>query len=142
MSDYVSDSETEAAAMEPFQTTDLNPTIEQYFKTLNAGDFQATADLFAVDGILQPPFDAELVGPEAIATYLQAEAKGLHLLPLRSSDRALDTGDIEFDIRGRVQTPLLQVNVAWRFILNPEQQLLRAEIKLLASMVELLTFRQ
>jgi SnoaL-like domain len=132
----------ETVQMEQIQVGSLHPVIEQYFQTLNAGEFQATAALFAENGILHPPFEAELVGPEEIATYLQAEAKDLHLVPLKSSDRILETGDTEFDIRGRVKTPLLQVNVAWRLILNPAQQLLRAEVKLLATLAELLPFRQ
>lgn len=131
----------ETAQMEQFQDGSLHPVIEQYFQTLNAGEFQVTAELFAEHGILHPPFEAEVVGPEAIATYLQAEAKDLRLVPLRSRDRTLETGDTEFDIRGRVHTPLLRVNVAWRLILNPEQQLLTAEVKLLASLAELLPFR-
>jgi len=138
----ISNSTIDASETESIQTGSLHPVIEQYFQTLNAGEFPATAELFAEHGVLHPPFASEIIGPEAIATYLQAEAKELHLVPRRSRDRLLETGDTEFDIRGRVQTPLLSVNVAWRFILNPEQQLLMAEVKLLATLAELLPLRQ
>ena len=43
------------------------PQVLQYFETLNAGNFQATAALFAEDGILEAPFEDSLHGKEAIA---------------------------------------------------------------------------
>lgn len=33
------------------------PTILGYFATLNAGEFDTTADLFADDGVMYPPQD-------------------------------------------------------------------------------------
>ena len=46
------------------------PTVLRYFETLNAGDFENTAALFAADGAIHPPFESGIVGPEAIAAYL------------------------------------------------------------------------
>ncbi|MBD2465099.1 nuclear transport factor 2 family protein [Oscillatoria sp. FACHB-1407] len=117
------------------------PVILTYFETLNAGDFQATADLFAESGVLRPPFDEELVGREAIAQYLAAEAKGMKFQPLMATYGVLETGDTEFTITGKVQTALFGVNVAWNFVLNPDSQILSVQIKLLAGLEELLNLK-
>lgn len=119
-----------------------HPVISQYFETLNAGAFEATRQLFAADGVLQPPFEAPIVGPEAIAAYLEAEAKGFILQPQQATKDLLEDGGTEFQVVGRVQTPVFSVNVAWLFILNPHQEILLAKIKLLASLQELVKFRQ
>ena len=52
------------------------PTILRYFETLNAGDFEAGAALFAPDGVMYPPFESGITGSGAIANYLQQEAQG------------------------------------------------------------------
>jgi hypothetical protein len=41
------------------------PSILRYFETLNAGEFEATAALFAVDGVMRPPFESDIVGTDA-----------------------------------------------------------------------------
>jgi hypothetical protein len=56
------------------------PIIERYFDSLNAGEFEQTASLFALNGELHPPFESAIVGQDAIATYLGTEAKGMTLL--------------------------------------------------------------
>jgi hypothetical protein len=117
------------------------PTILRYFEALNAGDFDAASILFAIDGALQPPFEASIVGAEAIATYLKAEAQGITLKPREGTATALEDGCTEIQITGRVKTTLFEVNVAWRFILSPQQEILLAKIKLLASPKELLNLR-
>ena len=117
------------------------PVILRYFETLNEGAFQATGELFAVDGELQPPFEQAVVGADAIATYLETEAKGFKLLPRQGVIKLLDSGHTEVQVAGKVQTPLFSVNVSWLFILNLEKKLLLAKIKLLASPQELLSLR-
>jgi hypothetical protein len=118
------------------------PVIAQYFETLNAGDFAAAASLFAEDGTLAPPFDDPLVGPEAIAQYLGAEAKGMLLRPIKGTSKVLDNGDVEFNIAGKVQTSLFGVHVAWYFVLNSEAKILAVRVKLLASLEELLKLKR
>lgn len=118
------------------------PVILKYFETLNAGDFQAAGELFAPEGSLLPPFDQPIVGPAAIATYLQQEAKGFVLQPCEGTAQRLEDGCTEFQIVGKVQTPLFAVNVAWRFVLSPEREILLTKIKLLAALQELLSLRQ
>lgn len=117
------------------------PTILRYFETLNAGEFQATGQLFAVAGVMHPPFEQAIVGADAIAAYLQMEARGFTLQPQEGIVRSLDDGCKEVQVAGIVQTPLFAVNVSWRFILNDEDKLLLAKIKLLASPQELLKLR-
>lgn len=117
-------------------------TILNYFQTLNAGDFSATAALFAADGELNPPFESAVVGPEAIATYLEQEATGMQLLPKQGTAEEMENGYTQIQVKGRVKTPLFSVNVGWIFVLNAQQEIAAATIKLLASPQELLSLRR
>lgn len=116
--------------------------VLRYFQTMNAADYEATAALFAPTGAMHPPFEQPIEGKEAIAAYLTAEAKGMQLLPNQGTAEPLEEDKIQFQIRGRVQTPLFGVNVAWIFILNSEREIVYAKIKLLASPQELLQLRR
>ncbi|MEW6494577.1 MAG: nuclear transport factor 2 family protein [Cyanobacteriota bacterium] len=118
------------------------PVVLRYFQTLNAGDYQATAALFADMGAMHPPFEQPIEGSEAIATYLEAEAKGMQLLPRQGIVEFLEDGQTQFQVTGKVQTPLFGVNVTWIFILNSEREFLYAKIKLLGSPQELLGLRR
>jgi hypothetical protein len=46
-------------------TTDLTiegiteSVVVRYFETMNAGDYEATASLFADSGVMQPPFESQ-----------------------------------------------------------------------------------
>ena len=123
---------------EQMPIADLNePVISNYFQTLNAGEFQATAALFAKDGALQPPFETAIVGAAAIVAYLEAEARGLMLQPQRVTVHTLADGCTEYQVGGRVKTPLFSVNVGWRLVLSPQKQICLARVKLLASLEEL-----
>lgn len=118
------------------------PVILQYFNTLNGGDFAATSQLFAGDGVLQPPFDEGVVGATAIAAYLEREAKGFILQPLQGVETQSENGCTEYEILGNVQTSMFSVNVCWRFMLNSASQIELVKVKLLASLQELLHLRQ
>ncbi len=113
------------------------PQVLRYFETLNAGDFQETAALFAEDGILEAPFEDRLNGQEAIANYLQAEAQGMQLRPQEGISQTLDNGQQQIRVMGKVRTPLFWVNVAWQFILHPGGEIAVVTVKLLASLQEL-----
>jgi len=117
-------------------------TVEQYFALLNAGQFDEVAALFAPEGILYPPFEAGLVGSEAIATYLKAEAKGMRLQPRQIICESLPTGEMQFQVNGKVQTPLFGVNVAWYFVINGRNEILSVGVKLLAALEELLHLKR
>ncbi|HEY9823237.1 MAG TPA: ketosteroid isomerase family protein [Candidatus Sericytochromatia bacterium] len=116
--------------------------VLRYFETMNAGDYDATASLFADTGVMQPPFEEPIEGRDAIATYLKAEAKGMKLSPRKGMAETLEDDQTQIQVSGKVQTPVFGVNVSWIFILSPEQEILFTKIKLLASPQELLSIRR
>ncbi|WP_414755996.1 nuclear transport factor 2 family protein [Anabaena sp. CCY 9910] len=118
------------------------PTILQYFATLNAGEFAATAVLFAVDGVMYPPFESGIVGTDAIAAYLQQEAQGIKADPQQGIAEISEDGQTQVQVSGKAQTSWCGVNVLWLFTLNPEKQITHTQIKLLASPQELLALRR
>lgn len=117
------------------------PTILQYFIHLNTGDFAAVSQLFAVDGVLQPPFEERVIGRDAIATYLEREAKGFVLQPQTGHSIELENNCTELKLSGKVQTSWFAVNIRWTFILNPLKEIFLVEVKLLAALEELLPLR-
>lgn len=126
-------------SIDNFTTDDLvkNNTLF-YFATINAEEFQATADLFAEEGVLYPPFESAIVGREAIDAYLAREAKGIKLLPDRVITYIETIEATLYRIMGKVQTPLFSVNVAWEFKLSSQLEILSVKIELLAKLEELL----
>ncbi len=114
------------------------PTVLRYFETMNAGDFEATSALFAADGVLHPPFESGIIGPELIAAYLKQEAQGMKLEPRQGIGKTLDSEQMQFQVTGKVQTSWCGVNVSWLFGLNQQREIITATIKLLASPQELL----
>jgi len=135
-------------ATESVSTTELKieglnePVVLRYFETMNASEFEATAALFAEDGAMNPPFESPIVGPDAIASYLKAEAQGFILSPRQGIAETLEDTNTQVQVSGKVQTPVFGINVSWLFILNPERQIISATIKLLASPQELLNLRR
>lgn len=124
--------EADAIDLKPFQAV-----LDTYFETMNAQAFEQTAALFSEKGILRPPFEASVVGPEAIAAYLTQEAIGMKLIPLETNFAPLADGNLEAQVSGKVQTALFGVNVAWFFVLNSDAEIVSAHIKLLASLQDL-----
>ncbi|HEY9599716.1 MAG TPA: nuclear transport factor 2 family protein [Cyanophyceae cyanobacterium] len=118
------------------------PAVVRYFETMNAGDYEATASLFAEQGVMYPPFEEAIEGKTAIATYLKTEAKGMQLAPSKGTAETPENEQTQIQVTGKVQTPLFGVNVAWIFVLNSQQEILSARIKLLASPQELLSLRR
>jgi hypothetical protein len=116
--------------------------VLRYFQTMNAGEYDATAALFAPTGVMHPPFEQPIEGPDAIASYLKVEAKGMKLFPRKGTVETLENDQIQFQLSGKVQTPVFGVNVGWIFILNARREILYAKIKLLASPQELLSLRR
>lgn len=115
--------------------------ISRYFESLSAEDFLATAHLFAAEGTLYPPFESAVTGREAIVAYLETEAKGLRLSPLSYAADRLEDGHIQYQVMGKVQTPLFGVNVGWIFVLNAAAEIVSVQIKLLAALEELLKLK-
>ncbi|ACB50093.1 unknown [Crocosphaera subtropica ATCC 51142] len=118
------------------------PIIKQYFETLNQANFSETAKLFTINGILKPPFEPPIEGQEAIASYLQQEAREMILLPLEEALETMEIGHTLAEIKGKVTTALFTVNVAWIFILNYQKEIVSVEVKLLASLEELVNLKR
>ena len=122
-----------------------DPTVLGYFAAMNADDFEAALALFTPDGALQPPFQKPIVGHELIAAYMSAEAQGLNIMPKQGISEDLPDGSKQIKITGVVQTPWFGVNVgmniAWRFLLNPQGKIFFVAIDMLASPAELLSLR-
>lgn len=115
--------------------------IEQYFQALNAEEFQTAACLFAPNGVLYPPFHEGVVGREAIAHYLEEEAKGIKLFPVNYSTQPSELGSTEHTITGKVQTSMFHVNASWCISVNAGSEIQSVKVKLLASLVELMNLQ-
>ncbi|AFZ00975.1 ketosteroid isomerase family protein [Calothrix sp. PCC 6303] len=117
------------------------PLINHYFATINDEDFQETANLFANEGKMYPPFDSVLLGRDAILLYLQKEAKGMKLLPDSVTIQESTIESTHYQVTGKVQTPLFTVNVSWYFVIS-QSQIISVKVKLLAALQELLQFQK
>jgi hypothetical protein len=119
-----------------------NPTILNYMDNMNANDFGSLIQLFANDGALQPPFQRPIVGKDAILRFFNEECQNLNLLPERGISEPAEDGYTQIKVTGKVQTPwfgaAVGMNMAWRFLLNPENKIFFVAIDLLASPKELL----
>ena len=119
-----------------------NPTVLAYMNNLNANDFDALVDLFTPDGALQPPFRRPIVGKESVLQFFREECQNLKLMPERGVSEIADGGFTQIKVTGKVQTPWfgagVGMNIAWRFLLNPENKIFFVAIDLLASPKELL----
>lgn len=122
----------------------INPTVNSYMDLLNANDFDNLIKLFLPDGALQPPFQKPIVGTDAILRFFREDCQNLNLLPERGFSEPTDGDYTQIKVTGRVQTPWfgagIGMNVAWRFLLNPEGKIYFVAIDLLASPAELLKF--
>lgn len=117
-------------------------TITQYMENLNANDFEALIALFAEDGALQPPFQRPIVGKENVLRFFREECQNLKLTPERGVVEPTDDGYTQIKVTGTCQTPWfganVGMNIAWRFLLNPEGKIFFVAVDLLASAKELL----
>ncbi len=142
MSDNTTPTQQPAAPVDLLVEGISELAILRYFQTMNAAEYEATAALFAETGAMDPPFEEPIIGTEAIAAYLKAEAKGMTLFPREGVIEMNGEGrQAEIQVTGKVQTPLFGVNVAWFFVLNSEKEITYVRIKLLASPQELLDLR-
>ncbi|MBD2625665.1 orange carotenoid protein N-terminal domain-containing protein [Trichormus variabilis] len=122
------------------------PAVLGYIEAMNADNFDAAVALFTTDGALQPPFQKPIVGPEAIAKYMREEAQGLNMMPQQGICEVQPDGSKQLKITGVVQTPWFGVtvgmNIAWRFLINPQGKIFFVAIDMLASPQELLNLRR
>ncbi len=121
-----------------------NATIESYMNNMNANDFDALIELFANDGALQPPFQKPIVGRDAVLRFFREDCQNLKLMPERGVAEPADEGYTQIKVTGKVQTPWfgagVGMNMAWRFLLGPDEKIFFVAIDLLASPKELLNF--
>jgi hypothetical protein len=119
-----------------------NATVISYMNNLNANDFDVLIELFAPDGALQPPFQRPIIGREAILKFFREDCQNLKLIPERGVSEATDDGYTQIKVTGKVQTPWfgagVGMNMAWRFLLTPDNKIFFVAIDLLASPKELL----
>ena len=125
----------------------LPALVQSYFDALNAKDFERAAVLFSNQGRLIPPFEKPIEGREAIAHYLATEASEMTLSPLtcelqNQSENLTDEATPSFRVEGKVKHSLFTVNVAWLFDMAANDEIESVQIKLLASLKELLKVRQ
>jgi hypothetical protein len=109
---------------------------------MNANDFDAVINLFTADGALQPPFQKPIVGRDNVYRYLREECQNLNLMPERGVSEPAEAGYTQIKVTGKVQTPWfgakVGMNMAWRFLLDPQGKIFFVAIDLLASPKELL----
>ncbi|MFP4121760.1 MAG: orange carotenoid-binding protein [Coleofasciculus sp.] len=119
-----------------------NPTVLSYMNYMNANDFDALIQLFTDDGALQPPFQRPIIGKDAVYRFFREECQNLKLLPEQGVSEPTEEGYTQIKVTGKVQTPWfgagVGMNMAWRFLLNPENKIYFVAIDLLASPKELL----
>jgi hypothetical protein len=119
-----------------------NATVLSYMDNLNANDFDALIALFTDDGALQPPFQKPIVGKDAVLRFFREDCQNLKLIPERGVVEPTEDGYEQIKVTGKVQTPWFGANVgmnmAWRFLLDPQGKIFFVAIDLLASPKELL----
>jgi len=119
-----------------------SPTVSAYMNNLNANDFNALIELFTPDGALQPPFQRPIVGKDNVFRFFKEECQNLKLMPERGISEPADDGFTQIKVTGKVQTPWfgagVGMNMAWRFLLNPDGKIFFVAIDLLASPKELM----
>jgi hypothetical protein len=116
------------------------PIIDEYFAKLNNGDFTATAELFSPQGYLNPPFDRQIQGRDAIAQYLAEQAKGIRFFPEHGKILTSDLSHTQYQIQGKVEMNWFTINISWSIELNAAKEIMLVEVKMLASLDDLLSF--
>jgi len=120
-----------------------HPTVLDYINNMNANDFEAAVNLFSPEGALQPPFQRPIVGREAILAYMYEECQGLKMMPQQGFVETQEEGYTPIKVTGKVQTPWfgdsVGMNIAWRFLLDPQGKIFFVAVDLLASPKQLLT---
>lgn len=118
------------------------PTVLKYIEAMNTDNIDAAVALFADQGALQPPFQKPIIGREAIAAYLRDEGQGLTMKPKQGISETIEDGYTQHKITGTVETPWfggnVGMNIAWRFLIDPQGKIFFVAIDLLASPKELL----
>ena len=116
------------------------PVIYAYFEKLNNGQFIATSKLFSERGCLNPPFDNQIQGRDAIAQYLEQEAQGIRFCPEEGEVLTIDPNHTRYQIQGKIEMNWFTINISWSIDLNAANEIMLVEVKLLTSLDDLLSF--
>lgn len=119
-----------------------NATVLAYINNMNAFDFDAAVALFTSEGALQPPFERPIVGHQPILAYMREQCQGLKMKPERGVSEPAEDGYTQIKVTGKVETPWFSdnvgMNIAWRFLIDPQGKIFFVAVDLLASPKELL----
>ncbi|MEM6714086.1 MAG: hypothetical protein AAF827_02275 [Cyanobacteria bacterium P01_D01_bin.6] len=85
-----------------------------------------------------PPFESAVMGNEAIAQCLKAEAAGMLACPQALTVEPNTELTRRVVVKGHVKAIVFQVNTAWIFDLSDSGEIQSVRVKLLASMQQLL----
>jgi hypothetical protein len=116
--------------------------VDRYFLSLNEGDFISVSELFSVEGCLCPPFEKKIFGRDSIASYLQAEAKGMKAFPEFGTLNYSGDESTVYQVMGTVKTSFFLVNVCWKIQVNSQKEIISVEVKLLAELQDLLSLKR
>ncbi|MDR9405020.1 MAG: orange carotenoid protein N-terminal domain-containing protein [Halothece sp. Uz-M2-17] len=121
-----------------------SPTVLAYMNNMNANNFDALIELFLSDGALQPPFQRPIIGKDSILRFFKQECQNLKLLPETGVAEPAEDNYTQIKVTGKVQSPWfgakVGMNIAWRFLLDPNDKIFFVAIDLLASPKELMNF--
>lgn len=82
------------------------------------------------------------MGKDNVFKFLREDCQNLKLMPEQGVLEPAEDGYTQIKVTGKVQTPwfgaAVGMNMAWRFLLNPDNQIFFVAIDLLASPKELL----
>ena len=131
-----------AAASEVRTLFQRELVVERYFQTFNESNFEATAKLFAKEGELAAPFEEPIRGREHIEAYLEREAQGMKAFPKEMCVEPLERDRRQVVVKGEVQASVFNVNAAWIFTLNSQDEIEFVRVKLLASLQDLVSLRK
>jgi hypothetical protein len=120
----------------------LEPNVYEYYLRLNSGDYAGVAQLFSENALLHPPFEKVICGREAIARYLESEAKAVEAFPKLGTVQFLDNGSNLYQIQGHAKTSYFTVNVGWKIQLNFIKEITFVEVKLLEELQDLLALKR
>ena len=134
---YLSIMRANTQSLQTFSHDLSTSVVERYFLTMNEGRFRQTAHLFALEGIIAPPFLPQIKGQRAIADYLEKTAGGICLKVFSKTSQRFRHARLQVDVQGRVKTCCFETDAAWTFLLNPDGRIALLQIKLRVSLKKL-----
>lgn len=113
----------------------LSAVVPRYFEAFNSGDSDALIALFDPQALLIAPVNVRVQSAPAIVAYIAEKGRGMSAEP-----EVFEGREQSIAVLGRVRGPAFRVKAAWVFQLN-EGRIARLRVRLLASMQEMLLYR-